>query len=148
MISSHIHNNVIYGFSDSVVSQGFSRSAFPLLIFSKDSSTCPISTGFLLLFFSKMLTHTTVPLGFLLSEIRVAFPGESQLQLSRATQRMVHAGRFNVSRIHRTLTRTTGSLTCAQMLKHAIAHGGAQTSDITRGCPDKRYDTGAPRQAI
>ena len=31
---------------------------------------------------------------------------------------------FSVSIIHRTLTSTTGSLTCAQMSMHAIAHGG------------------------
>ena len=55
------------------------------------------------------------------------FPGESQLRQSRATQPTVHAGCFRVSIIHRTLTWTTGSLTCAQMLMHAIAHGGVRT---------------------
>ena len=50
-------------------------------------------------------------------------PGKSQLRQSRATQPQLHAGCFSVSIIHRTLTRTTGSLTCAQMLMHAIAHG-------------------------
>ena len=34
---------------------------------------------------------------------------------------------FSVSTIHRTLAWTTGSLTCAQMLIIAIAHGGVQT---------------------
>ena len=34
---------------------------------------------------------------------------------------------FSVSLIHRTLTWTTGSLTCAHMLMHAIAHGGVRT---------------------
>ena len=34
------------------------------------------------------------------------------------------AGCLRVSIIHRTLTRTTGYLTCAQMLTHAIAHEG------------------------
>ena len=53
---------------------------------------------------------------FLPWEIRVAFPGESQLRQSRATQPTVHAGCYSVSIIHRTLTWTTGSLTCAQML--------------------------------
>ena len=38
-----------------------------------------------------------VPLGFLPSEIWVAFPGESQLQKSRATQPTVQAGCFSVS---------------------------------------------------
>ena len=68
-----------------------------------------------------------VPMGSLPWEIRVAFPGESQLEQSRATQPTVHAGCFTVSIIHRTLTWTTGSLTCAQMLMHAIAHGCVRT---------------------
>ena len=42
----------------------------------------------------------------------------------------VHAGCFSVSIIHRTLTWTTGSFTCAQMLMHAIAHGGVRTHVI------------------
>ena len=54
-------------------------------------------------------------------------PGESKLQQSRATQPTVHAWCFSVSIIQRTLTRTTGSLTCAQMLMHAIADEGVQT---------------------
>ena len=54
-------------------------------------------------------------MGFLPSEIRIALPGESQLRQSRATQPTVHAGCFRVSIIRRTLTWTTGSLTCAQM---------------------------------
>ena len=54
-------------------------------------------------------------MGFLPREIRVAFPGESQLRQSRATQPTARAGCFNVSIIHRTLTWTTGSLTCAKM---------------------------------
>ena len=71
-------------------------------------------------------------MGFLSWEIRVAFPGETQLRQSRTTQRAVHAGFvvvvclfvFSISIIHRTLTWATGSLTCAQMLTHATAHGG------------------------
>ena len=63
-------------------------------------------------------------MGFLPWEIRVAFSVESRLRQSRANQPTVHAGCFSVSIIHRTLTWTTGSLTCAQMLMHAIAHGG------------------------
>ena len=62
-------------------------------------------------------------MGFPPWKIRVAFPGESQLRQSRANQPTVHDGCFTVSIIHRTLTWTTGSLTCAQMLMHAIAHG-------------------------
>ena len=64
-----------------------------------------------------------VPVGFLPWEIRVAFPGESQLRQSCATQFTVHAGCFSVFIIHQTLTWSTGSLTCIQMLMHAIAHG-------------------------
>ena len=45
---------------------------------------------------------------------------------SRATQSTVHAGYFSVSIIHQTLTRTTGSLVCAQcscMWLHMGVHG-------------------------
>ena len=68
-----------------------------------------------------------VSVGFLPWEIRLAFPGESQRRQNRATQPTVHAGRFSVSIIHQTLTWTTRSLTCAQMLKHSITHGGVRT---------------------
>ena len=40
---------------------------------------------------------------------------------------MVHAGCFSVSIIHRTLTWTTGSLMCAQMLMYMITHRGLRT---------------------
>ena len=40
---------------------------------------------------------------------------------------MVHDACFSVSIIHRTLTYTTDPLTSAQMLMHAIAHGGVRT---------------------
>ena len=66
-------------------------------------------------------------MGFLPWEIQVAFPRERQLQQCRPTQPSVHAECFSVSIIHRTLTWATGSLTCAQMLMHAIAHGGVRT---------------------
>ena len=68
-----------------------------------------------------------VPMEFLPWKIRVAFPRESQLRQSRATQPTVHVGCFCVSIIHRTRTWTTGSLTCAQMLMHAMARGGVRT---------------------
>ena len=51
-----------------------------------------------------------VPLGFLSLEILVAFPGESQLRQSRATQPTVRTGYFSVDIIQRNLTWTTGSL--------------------------------------
>ena len=79
-------------------------------------------------FLGVVLNKCTVPLEFLPWENRVAFPGESQLRLSRATQPTVHAGCFSVSMIRRTLTWTTGSLMCPQMLTHAVAHGGGWTS--------------------
>ena len=50
-----------------------------------------------------------------------------QLRQSRAIQRTVHSGCFSVSIIHRSLTWITGSLTCAQILMHAVAHGGVGT---------------------
>ena len=46
---------------------------------------------------------------------------------SHATQPTVHTACFGVSIIHQTLTWTTGSLMCIQMLMHAIAHGGVRT---------------------
>ena len=72
--------------------------------------------------------HCIVQLGLLPWEIQVAFPRKSQLRQSRTTQLTVHAGCFSVSIIHRTLTTwATGSLTCVQMLMHAIALGGVRT---------------------
>ena len=72
-----------------------------------------LATAHLLLHFITVLSQ----LG-----IRVAFTGESQLLWSCATQPMVPAGCFSVSIIHWTLTGTTGSLTCTQMLTHVIAY--------------------------
>ena len=77
--------------------------------------------------FLQKSSNCIVPLGFLPWEIRVAFPGENQLRQTRATQPRVHVGCFGVSIIHRTLTWPTGSLTCTQMLMHAIAHDGLRT---------------------
>ena len=59
--------------------------------------------------------------------MQVAFHGESQLPQSHATQPLVHAECFSVSTIHPTLTWTTRSLACAQMLMHATAHQSVQT---------------------
>ena len=66
-----------------------------------------------------------VPLASFPWKIRVAFPGESQLRQSRAIQPTAHAGCFSVSLIHRILTRTTGTLTCA--------HNYVNARDCTRG---------------
>ena len=65
-------------------------------------------------------------MGFLPWEIRVSFPGESELRQSHATQPTAHAGYFSVSIIQRTLTWITGSLTCAQVLMSSVCW----TSDI------------------
>ena len=91
-----------------------------------------------------------VPIRFIPWEIRIAFPGESQLRQSRATQPTVHAGCFRVSIIHRTLTWTTGSLTCAQMLMHAIAHGGVRTHvrESALKVDSGRIKKSLPRQGI
>ena len=85
-------------------------------------SVCPSLMCFFFFFFfffntlKKIIYNCIVPMGFLPWAIRVVFPGKSQLQQSHATQPTVHAGCFSVSIIHQTLTWTTGSLTCAQML--------------------------------
>ena len=67
------------------------------------------------------------PSGFLPWENRFVFHGERQLRQSRATQPTAHAGCFSVSITHQTRTWNTGSLTSAQMLMHAIAHGFVRT---------------------
>ena len=63
----------------------------------------PHCTLHFLFFFNNCI----VPKEFLLWEIRVAFPRESQLRQSHATQPIVHAGCLSVSIIRRTLTWTT-----------------------------------------
>ena len=65
-------------------------------------------------------------MGFLQWKIWVAFPQENQLQQSHATQPTLPVGCFSVSIVHQTLTWTTGSLTCAQMLMHATAQVGVR----------------------
>ena len=79
---------------------------------------------FFFFFFLHTFYNCIVPMGFLPREIQVEFSGESQLRQSLATQPTEHAECFSVSIIHRTLTRTTGSLLCSQMKTHAIAHEG------------------------
>ena len=54
-------------------------------------------------------------------------PRESQLWQICTSQPTVRAGCFNVSIIHQTLTWTTGSFRCAQILMHAVAHSGVWT---------------------
>ena len=61
-------------------------------------------------------------------------PGESQVRQSRSTQPTVLAGCFSVSIILRTLTWTTGSSACSQMLMRAVVHGGEWT--LKRVCTE------------
>ena len=85
--------------------------------------TCRTLSVYLILkFFFFLLLY--YPNGISPMEIRVAFPRESQLRQSHATQPTEHAGCSCVSIIHRTLTWTTRSLTCAQLLN---------ARDCTRG---------------
>ena len=67
---------------------------------------------------------------FLRPEIRVAFLGESQLQLSRATQPTVHAGSFSVSIIYRTPTLANSDM------DYGIfnVRTDVNACDCTRGC--------------
>ena len=68
-------------------------------------------------------------MGFLPWEIRVAFPRESQLQQSRATQPRVHAGCFSVFIIPRTLDTDYGIFDVRTNVNARYAH---------RGCRDTR----------
>ena len=76
-------------------------------------------------------------MGFLSWEIQVVFPRECN---SQATQPTVHARCLSVFIIRRALTWTTGSLTCAQILMHAIADGGC--SDTVSECAVKKLILG------
>ena len=60
-------------------------------------------------YYFKNLYNCIIQMGFLPWGIWVAFPRESQLGHSHATQRTVPAGCFSVSIIHQTLTWTTVS---------------------------------------
>ena len=78
---------------------------------------------FWVFFFTIVLSHWNFShgkFGFLSQE-------KASFRKSRTTHPTVHAECFSVSMIYQTLTWTTGSLTCAQTLMHAIAHGGVQT---------------------
>ena len=75
---------------------------------------------FLITFYNCIVQTGISPMG------NSAFSGKIQLRQSRTTQPTVHARCFSVSIIHRNLTWTTVSLTCAQMLMHAIAYGGVR----------------------
>ena len=59
---------------------------------------------------------------FLLWKIRVAFPKEIQLPNPKQNNYKAHAGSFRVSTIHRTLTWTSGSLTCVPDHSYACVY--------------------------
>ena len=67
---------------------------------------------------------------FLLWKTRVAFLWESQLRQSRATQSKMHAGRFSICIIHRTLTLSTEKIFNVPRDVNA--------ADCARGCTDYR----------
>ena len=124
------------------------RSANVSLVRRKGGAVCKINQDFFLLlfFFFFFLWWEVVFVCVLLFLFLVAFlqlycpsrippignfvclpRGKPTATESHVTQSTVHAGCFSVSTIHRTLTWNTGSLTCAHMQMHAIAHGGAWT---------------------
>ena len=114
-----------------------------------------IEKYFLLFLLFKFCHSFIVPMGFLPWEIWVAFPGESQLRQSCATQPTMHAECFSFTIIHGTLTWTTGSLMCTQMFMHAIAHRVVQTSwlresalkvDSGRNIPCRTWESNLYRQ--
>ena len=70
--------------------------------------------------------NSIVPLGFLPLKIEWLSPGEASCNRV-ALSPPSYAECFSVSIIHRTLTLTTKSFTCVQMLMHAIAHGSVGT---------------------
>ena len=71
-----------------------------------------------------------VPLGFFPWEIQVTVHRESQLRQSCTIQPTEHAGCFSVSITHQTLTWTTGSLRCKQVLMHASAQDNIRESKL------------------
>ena len=66
-------------------------------------------------------------MGFFHGKFRLLSLGKASCD-SRTTQPTVHAGCFSVSKIHKTLTLSTGALMRTQMLMHAITHRGVQTN--------------------
>ena len=73
---------------------------------------------FVLYYFTTVLSHWDFSCG----KFGLLFPGKASCDRVTLPQPAVHAGCFSVSIIHRTLTWTTGSLKCAQMLIHTVAH--------------------------
>ena len=80
-----------------------------------------------LLFFTPSFFQRYCSIGFFFPrEIRVAFPEKASCDRIELPN-LLGNGCFSVSIIHRTLTWTTGSLSCAQMFMHAIAQRCVRT---------------------
>ena len=75
----------------------------------------------------KLFTTVMSQRNFFHGKFRSLCPGKASYNRAALPNLPVHAGCFSISIIHRTLTLTTGFLTCAQMLMHAFAHGGVRT---------------------
>ena len=86
----------------------------------------------LLLFFTTVLSQWD----FFHGKFRLLSLGKASCD-SHTTQPTVLARCFSVSIFNQTLTWTAGSLTCAQMLMHAVAHWSVQT----HVCKTKRVCT-------
>ena len=84
---------------------------------------------YFLLFFFFCLLFTTVmsQWDFSNGKFRLPSPGKSSCNRVALPNLECVLGVFSVSIAHRTLTWTIGSLSCAQMLMHAIAHGVVRT---------------------
>ena len=96
------------------------------LILHHQPSTVLHFDVFLFKFFFFFVTTVVSQWDFTHGKFRLPSPGKASCD-SCTTQPTVHSGCFSVPIIHRTLTWTTGSLTCAQMLMQAITHGVTDT---------------------
>ena len=102
-----------------------------LLSFKVHSTGCVLLTAassgiyasFLLLLFTTVLSQWEFSHG----KFGLLSPGKASCDRVALPNLLCMLGVFSVSVIHQTLTWTTGSLTCAQMLMHAIAHRGVRT---------------------
>ena len=80
------------------------------------------------LFFFNFELLTTVLSQSDSSQVKLGLPSPGKASCDRIALPNLQCmlGVFSVSIIHRTLTWTTGSLTCEQMFMRAIAHGGVR----------------------
>ena len=82
---------------------------------------------FLLLFFFNVKTTVLSHWDFLHEKFGLLSPGKANCDRSALPNRRCMPDVFNVSTIRRTLIWTKGSLSCAQILMHVIAHRGVRT---------------------